>query len=186
MLQPIPSPPPAAGRCNRVSHFPLGIAIHRNSVLISFLFFFFFKLLCLLRFQSSALTRTLRGLPIVETSFTTASPEWVSVPKSFDSLFVFIFCSTSFQRDWFAFLGIRGPPPVFGSCFVEIAPQVDELLMYLWGRKWSPSPVPPPSGDASPTAALLTAALHSFVGMFHNLFNQSPVVGICIYIQKHY
>lgn len=110
----------------------------------------------------------------METSFTTASPEWGSVPKSFDSLFVFIFCSSSFQRDWVAFLGIQGPPPVFGSGFVEIAPHVGDLLVRLWGRKWSPRPVPPPSGDASPTTALLTAALHSFVGMFRNLFNQSP------------
>ena len=118
----------------------------------------------------------------METSFTTASPEWVSAPKSFVSLFAFMFCSTSFQRDWFAFLGIWGPPPVFRSCFVEIAPHTDDLLMYLWGRKWSPCPIPPPSWDASPTTALLTAAPHSFVGMFHKLFNQSPVVGICVHI----
>ena len=100
----------------------------------------------------------------METSFTTASPQWVSVPKSLVSLFVFIFCFTSFQRDLFAFLGIWGPPPVFRSCSVEIAPHADDLLMYLSGRKWSLSPISPPSWNASPTTALLTTALYSFVG----------------------
>ena len=37
-------------------------------------------------------------------SFTTPSTEQVSVPRSFVSLFIFIFRPTSFQRDWFAFL----------------------------------------------------------------------------------
>ena len=41
-------------------------------------------------------------------SFTTPSLGGVSVPKSFVSLFVFIFCPTSFWRDWFSFLGIWG------------------------------------------------------------------------------
>jgi len=97
-------------------------------------------------------------------------------------IFIYVTFSTSFEGDWFAFLRIWGPPPVFRSCFVETVPHADDLLMYLWGRKWSPCPIPPPSWDASPTTALLTAAPHSFVGMFHKLFNQSPVVGICVHI----
>ena len=102
----------------------------------------FFLFLVTLSSEVSKLCTDLASerVPIVETSFTTESPEWVSVPKSLVSLFVFIFCFTSFQRDSFAFLGIWGPPPVFRSSFVEIAPHADDLLMYLWGRKWSPSP----------------------------------------------
>ena len=71
-------------------------------------------------------------------SFRIPSSGQVSVPKSFVSTFVFIFCPTSFWRDWFASLGIWGPLPVFRSCFVEDTPNVDIPLMYLWGRKWPP------------------------------------------------
>ena len=76
--------------------------------------------------------------------FMTPSPGWVSVPKSFVSLFVFIFFPTSFCSYWFA-LGIWGPLPVFRICFLEAAPHADNLLMYLLGRKWSPHPISLPS-----------------------------------------
>ena len=57
----------------------------------------------------------------------------------------FIFCPTSFWREWAAFLGDWCPPPAFRSCFVEIAQHSNNLLMNLWGRKWSPCPIPLPS-----------------------------------------
>ena len=57
----------------------------------------------------------------------------------------FIFCSTSFQRQWAALLGVWCPPPEFRSCFVVFAHRSNDLLMNLWGRKWSPHPIPPPS-----------------------------------------
>ena len=64
------------------------------------------------------------------------------------SLFLsFIFCPTSFQREWVAFLGAWCPPPAFRSCFVEVAQHSNKLLMNLWGRQWSPHPIPPPSWD---------------------------------------
>ena len=47
----------------------------------------------------------------------------------------FIFCPTSFQREWAAFLGTWSPPPVFRSCFVEIAQHSNDLLMNLWREK---------------------------------------------------
>ena len=47
-------------------------------------------------------------------------------------IFIFIFCPTSFWRDWFTFLGIWDPLPVF-SYFVEVALHA-ELLMYLWEK----------------------------------------------------
>ena len=45
-----------------------------------------------------------------------------------------------------AFLGAWCPPPAFRSCkFVEFAQRSNDLLMNLWGRKWSPHPIPPAS-----------------------------------------
>ena len=59
----------------------------------------------------------------------------------------FIFCLISFGSDWAAFLGAWCPPLVFRSCFVEVVKHPNDLLMNLWGRKWSPHPIPPPSLD---------------------------------------
>ena len=56
----------------------------------------------------------------------------------------FIFCPTSFRRQWAAFLGAWCPLPEFRRCFVEFAQHSNVLLMNLWGRKWSPCPIPPP------------------------------------------
>ena len=62
------------------------------------------------------------------------------------SLFLsFIFCPTSFQRQWAAFLGAWCPLPVFRSCFVKVAQHSNDLSMNLWVKKWSPRPIPLPS-----------------------------------------
>ena len=42
-------------------------------------------------------------------------------PKLFCLFLSFIFCPTSFQREWVAFLGAWCPLPTFRSCFVEFA-----------------------------------------------------------------
>ena len=48
------------------------------------------------------------------------------------SLFLsFIFCPTSFQREWAAFWGAWCPLPVFRSFFVEVAQHSNDLLMNL-------------------------------------------------------
>ena len=60
-------------------------------------------------------------------------------------LLSFIFCPTSFWRQWATFLGVWCPPSVFRSCFVVFAQCSNDLLMNLWGRKWSPHPIPLPS-----------------------------------------
>ena len=66
------------------------------------------------------------------------------------SLFLsFIFCPTSFWRHWPVFLVVRCPLPAFRSCFVEVAPHSNDLLMNLWGIKCSPCPIPPPSWDCT-------------------------------------
>ena len=74
-------------------------------------------------------------------------PSWdgaLSLPLL--SLFLsFIFFPTSFRRQWAIFLGTWCPPPAFRSCCVEFTQCSNVLLMNLWGRKWSPHPIPPPS-----------------------------------------
>ena len=66
------------------------------------------------------------------------------------SLFLsFIFFPTSFWRQWAAFMGAWCPLLVFRSCFVEFALHLNVLLMNLWGKKWSPRPIPPPSSKLS-------------------------------------
>ena len=83
----------------------------------------------------------------------TSLPSWLppqdgSLSLNLLSQFLsFIFCSTSFWRDCAAFLGSWCLPPVFKSCFVEVAQHSDGLLMNLWGRNWAPCPIPPPSWD---------------------------------------
>ena len=57
----------------------------------------------------------------------------------------FIFFPTCFWRQWSALLGAWCPLPAFRSCFVEFTQRGNGLLMNLWGRKWSPHPIPPPS-----------------------------------------
>ena len=47
----------------------------------------------------------------------------------FLSYHLYIF--SSFQRNWFTFLGNWGLSPVFRSCFVEVAPYADDFLIYL-------------------------------------------------------
>ena len=112
-------------------------------------YFFFFSWLCYpLRFQNSPQTWQWEGFLLCGNfSFTIPSPGWVSViPNSFASL-SFINCSTSFGREWAAFLGAWCPLPAFRSCFVEVAHLSNDLLMNLLGRKWAPCPILPPSWD---------------------------------------
>ena len=53
------------------------------------------------------------------------------------SLFLsFIFCPTSFRKQWAAFLGAWCPLPAFRSCFVVFPQCLNDLSMNLWGRKW--------------------------------------------------
>ena len=56
----------------------------------------------------------------------------------------FIFCPTSFWRQWAAFLGTWCPLLAIRSCFVLFAQRSSDLSMNLWERKWSPCPIPPP------------------------------------------
>ena len=104
---------------------------------VGFVFCFFPSWLCCpLRFQNSPQTRWWEGFLVFGnfSFFTTHSLGQVSVPNSLSLFLSFIFCPTSFWREWAAFLGTWCPPPVFRSCFVEVAQQSNDLLMNLWER----------------------------------------------------
>ena len=89
------------------------------------------------------------------------------------SLFLsFIFCPTSFWRQWAAFLGVWCPLLAIRSCFVEPAQRSNDLSMNLWGRKWSPRPSPPQSWLLPPDNCLLTHKVFSF--------SESPVYLFCL------
>ena len=60
------------------------------------------------------------------------------LPYLFCLFLSFIFCPTSFRRQWAAFLGAWCPLPAFRSCFVEFAQHSNVLLMNLWGESGFP------------------------------------------------
>ena len=69
----------------------------------------------------------------LETSPSCLPPQDRSSSLTLLSLFLcFIFCPTSFWREWAAFLGAWGPPPAFRSCFLEVAQHSNDL--FLWER----------------------------------------------------
>ena len=111
--------------------FPLVVVVRH---IFCVCFFFFSQLCCHLKFQNSPQTHLWEGFLLCEniSCFTTRSPGWVSIPKYFIFFFFFssfIFCPASFWRDWVAFLGARCSPPVFRSCFVEVARL---QMIFLW------------------------------------------------------
>ena len=77
--------------------------------------------------------------------FYNSLPGWVSIPNFFVSLFIFYIFSYLLLKTMDAFLGAWCPLPAFRSCFVEVAQHLNDLLMNLWGRKWSSCPISPPS-----------------------------------------
>ena len=78
----------------------------------------------------------------------------------------FMFCPTSFQREWAAFLDAWCPPPAHKNCFVETAQHSNDLLMNLWERKWSPHPIPVPYWD-HPSSSIFTFLSYPY-SVFHS------------------
>ena len=94
-------------------------------------------------------------------------PQDRSLSLTILSLFLFfIFCPTSFQREWAAFLGAWFALPAFRSCFVKVAQRSNDLLMNLLGRKWSPHPIPVPSWDR-PSSSVFTFLSYPY-SVFHS------------------
>ena len=128
-------------------------------------------LCCPLRFQNSPQTHRSEGfLAFGNLSFTTPSLGQVSVPTSFVFHLSFIFCPTSFQKEWTAFLSAWCPPPTFRSSFVEFAQHSNDLSMKLWGRKWSPRPILRPSQDCLNNSFLKKDVVFAFYVLVAFLF----------------
>ena len=85
--------------------------------------FFSSQLCCPLRFQNSPQTHLWEGFLLFGnfSYFTTPSPGWVSIPNSSVSLFMFYILSYFLSKRMACLSGCLCPPPVFRSCFVEVA-----------------------------------------------------------------
>ena len=119
---------------------------HNLWVLIIYLFFFLVMFPCVSKARHRLGSESVSWC--LEASFLRL-PSWdraLSLPLL--SLFLsFIFFPTSCRRQRAAFLGAWCPLPAFRSCFLEFTQCSNVLLMNLWGKKWSPYPIPPPSCD---------------------------------------
>ena len=104
----------------------------------------------------------------METSPLSRLPPQDGFPSlTLSSLFLsFIFCPTSFQREWAAFLGAWCSLPAS-----EVVQHSNDLLMNLSGRKWSPCPIPPLSWD------------HSFCPLLNQDFLNVELYELLIYIE---
>ena len=157
MLRPYPKqcslclpvqPPLASGRCGCLGCFCTGSYHWACNLWVVNIY------LCLLpvmwpsevpRLAGDSPVRVFRGVWKL-LSFLTLPSQDRSPSLPLLSLFLsFIFSPTTFWRQWAAFLGAWCPLPAFRSCFVEFSERPNVLLMNLWGRKWSPHPIPPPS-----------------------------------------
>ena len=99
-------------------HWQLWLGMY--SVLFCFSSFLFSLFCWPLRFQNSPQTCLCKGFLLCGnfSSFTTSSPGWVSIPNSMSLFLSFIFCPTSFQREWSAFLSSWCPLLVFRRFFL--------------------------------------------------------------------
>ena len=123
-----PAPPCPAPACWWQTQVT-GLVLHWQ-LRILWVFFPLSQLCCPLRFPTDP---PVRGFPTVWKLLLlpAPSPGQVSIPNSFVS-FSFIFCPTSYRREWAAFLGAWCPPPAFRSCFVEF-PQLQMIFWWICG-----------------------------------------------------
>ena len=71
-----------------------------------------------------------RGFPGIWKSPSQLPPQDGSLSLTLLSLFLsFIFCPTSFRREWAAFLGVQCPLPGIRSCFVQFT---QRLSVFWW------------------------------------------------------
>ena len=107
---------------------------------------------CPLKFKSSPLICLWVGFLLCGnfSCFMTPSPGQVSVPKSFVSIFVFYILSYLLLKRLGCLSGCLVSSASVQKLFCGIAQHSNDLLMNLWGRKWSPCPIPLPSWDRLP------------------------------------
>ena len=151
-------PPLAGGRRSLWAISPLGVVIKAHILWVLFWFLFFFPP-CYVALWDSKTPHRQTGERVswcLETfPLSQLPPQDGSLSLTLLPLFLsFIFCPTFFGRECVAFLGAWCPPPVFRSCFVEVTQHLNDLLMNLWGRKWSPCPILP-SWDCPSTVFFL-------------------------------
>ena len=134
----------AGGRRKWLGHFSTG-----SCVFCGFLFLFFISFPSYVALWDSPQTRLWEGFPLFGnfSSFRLPPQNRSSSLTLLSLLLFFIFCPTSFPREWAAFLDAWCPPPAFRSCFGEVAQHSNDILMNLCRRKWSPRPILPPSLD---------------------------------------
>ena len=125
-----PRPPHTAGECVQVSFFFSAGNCH----LAWLLWWFFF---CYTTLWDSKIPHwpCLRNCFLLcgnFFSFKSPSPGWISVLKSLVSLFIFIVITS---KRLVCLPGYLQSSAGFRSCFVEVVPHADDLLMYLWERK---------------------------------------------------
>ena len=108
--------------------------------------------------------RQWRGFLVCENffSFIAPSQRHRSHPYSFVSGFSFFFCPTQVCGDFLAFGEVWGLLPAFSRCSVGVVPHVDVFLMYLWGGRWSPCLILPPSWRSSHSRISCLNVLHVF------------------------
>ena len=149
-----PVPPCSASALwwrTRVSGLLLHWELWLGAYSVVFLFVCLFVCISLLVMLPSEIPKLPTDPPVervswcLETSASWLPPRDESQSLTLSSLFLsFISCLNSFWREWAVFLGAWCPLPAFRS-FVEVTQHSNDLLMNLWGRKWSPHPIPLPS-----------------------------------------
>jgi len=112
---------------------PLGIVV-RHIICGFYLFIFFLPVIL-----PSEIPKLPTDPPVREFPLLRLPPQdgylYLTLLSLFLSFIKDIFCPTSFQRQWAAFLGAWCPLPAFRSCLVVFAQHSNDLSMNLWGRK---------------------------------------------------
>ena len=144
----LPSPHSLVANASTWATSLLGVVVRQ--VFCCFFFFFFSpSYISPWRFHNSRQICLSEGFLLCGnfSSFMIHSPGWVSIPKSVVSDFVFIFCPTSFWREWVAFLGAWFPLLCSEVVLWKLLNIQIIFLMNFLGRNWSPHPIPSPSWD---------------------------------------
>ena len=142
-----PAPPCSAPACWWWMR-ELGVAV-RHIIWGFYLFIYLYFLPIMLpseipKLPTDPLVRVFPGvwkLPLFKIPF----PGWISIPTSFVSLFIFYILSYLLTKTMGCLSGCLMSSASIQKLFCGIFSTFNVLSMNLWGRKWSPSPIPLPS-----------------------------------------